>query len=193
MAPPTPYASTISISLPSEKEVEFLLGENYDEATMLNVLKMMAGTDDMYAPTIGFITALFLTTGVKPTVREMIMLRAAKVLNSPYEWQANIVLAKNVGLTVTEIDAAASDGPVSGIDPEYVLICKATDELSMKATLTDETLASLLETYGMTVSRKVILIIGWFNLLARFLNGCRVPLEVTDKIGSGRSPIARSA
>ena len=25
----------------------------------------------------------------------------------------------------------------------------------------------------------------WFNLLSRFLNGCRVPLETTDKIGTG--------
>ena len=24
----------------------------------------------------------------------------------------------------------------------------------------------------------------WFNLLSRFLNGCRVPLETTDKIGT---------
>jgi hypothetical protein len=29
----------------------------------------------------------------------------------------------------------------------------------------------------------------WFNLLSRFLNGCRVPLETTDKIGTGTSPL----
>jgi hypothetical protein len=31
--------------------------------------------------------------------------------------------------------------------------------------------------------------IAWFNLLSRFLNGCRVPLETTDKIGAGTSPL----
>ena len=29
----------------------------------------------------------------------------------------------------------------------------------------------------------------WFNLLSRFLNGCRVPLETTDKIETGTSPL----
>jgi hypothetical protein len=46
----------------------------------------------------------------------------------------------------------------------------------------------------MTVARlaarlEVVLMIAWFNLLSRFLNGCRVPLETTDKIGAGTSPL----
>jgi hypothetical protein len=42
--------------------------------------------------------------------------------------------------------------------------------------------------YGETVSRKIILMIAWFNLLSLFLNGCRAPLETPDKIGSKTSP-----
>jgi hypothetical protein len=119
----------------------------------------------------------------------MIILRAAKVLNAPYEWQANTQMAKNTGLSPDEINAAASDGPVAGIDPEYVLVCKATDELSTSGTLRDQTLSELLDRYGETISRKIVLMIAWFNLLSRFLNGCRVPLETTDKIGTGTSPL----
>ena len=80
-------------------------------------------------------------------------------------------------------------GPVVGINPEYVLVCKATDELSTSGTLRDETLRELLDQYGETISRKIVLMIAWFNLLSRFLNGCRVPLETTDKIGTGTSPL----
>ena len=32
----------------------------------------------------------------------------------------------------------------------------------------------------------------WFNLLSRFLNGCRVPLETTHKIGTGTSLLENS-
>ena len=123
----------------------------------------------------------------------MIILRAAKVLESPYEWQANTQMAKNVGLSAKEIEAAASDGPVVDINPEYVLVCKATDELSTGSTLRDETLRELLDKYGDTIARKLVLMIAWFNLLSRFLNGCRVPLETTDKIGTGTSPLAKSS
>jgi 4-carboxymuconolactone decarboxylase len=110
-------------------------------------------------------------------------------LNAPYESQANVVMAKNAGLSATEIDAAATDGTVSGINPEYVLVCKATDQLSKTGTLRDETLRELLDRYGETVSRKIVLMIGWFNMLSLFLNGCRVPLETTDKVGTRTSPL----
>jgi hypothetical protein len=73
-------------------------------------------------------------------------------------------MAKNAGLSSAEIDAAATDGPVSGINPEYVLVCKATDELSKSGTLRDETLRELLDRYGETISRKIVLMIGWFNI-----------------------------
>jgi alkylhydroperoxidase family enzyme len=190
MAYPTPYTSTIFVPLPSDEELRDLIGSNFAADKMLNVLKMMAGAGDMYGPTVGFINAIFQTSGVDPRIREMIMLRAAVVLNSPYEWQANVILARNVGLNQKEIEASASDGPVTGINPDYVLICKATDELSMTASLSDETLSALLVEYGDVVTRKLILIVGWFNLLSRFLNGCRVQLDSSDKIGHGTSPFS---
>jgi len=70
-----------------------------------------------------------LVQGIDPKMREMIILRAAAVLDSPYEWQADAQMVKNLGLSRREIDAVASDGPVAGINHEYVLVCKATDEL----------------------------------------------------------------
>jgi hypothetical protein len=76
---------------------------------------------------------------------------AIRALNAPYETQANVQMAKNAGLSPAEIDAAATDGPVSGINPEYILVCKATDELSKSGTLRDETLRELLDMYGSQV------------------------------------------
>jgi alkylhydroperoxidase family enzyme len=189
MAYPTAYTSAVAIPLPSEEVVRQIMGKSYDPVGTLNVLKMFAGTDDLFEATIGIVHAMFQAKGIDPRTREMIILRAAKVLNAPYEAQANVVMAKNAGLSATEIDAAATDGPVSGINPEYVLVCKATDELSKSGTLRDETLRELIDKHGETVSRKIVLMIGWFNMLSLFLNGCRVPLETTDKVGTRTSPL----
>jgi alkylhydroperoxidase family enzyme len=192
MVGPERYTSKVAIPLPSDDAVRRIIGNTYSPDKTLNVIKMFAGTEDMFAATIGLVKAIFQTQGIDPKLREMIILRAATVLHAPYEWQANTQMAKNVGLSPKEIDAAASDGPVVGIDPEYVLVCKATDELSASGTLRDETLSELLDKYGETISRKIVLMIAWFNLLSRFLNGCRVPLETTDKIGTGISPLGKS-
>ena len=51
-----------------------------------------------------------------------------------------------------------------------------------------KTLTALLTRYGSECTRKIIMTISWFNMLARFLNGCRVPLETEDKIGTRTSP-----
>jgi hypothetical protein len=119
----------------------------------------------------------------------MIILRAASILDVPYEWQANKVMASNSGLTDADIEAAANDGPVSGIAPDYVLICAATDELLRTGTLTDTTLSAMLDQFGEVVTRKYILTISWFSMLSLFLNGTRTPMETTDKIGSQTSPL----
>ncbi len=85
------------------------------------------------------------------------------MLNAPYEAQANVRMAKDAGPSPAEIDDAATDGPVSGINPEYILVCKGTDELSKSGILRDETLRELLDRYGETASRKIVLMSGWFN------------------------------
>jgi alkylhydroperoxidase family enzyme len=189
MAYPTTYTSTVAIPLPSEETVQRMFGKSYDPGKTLNVLKMFAGTGDLCEATMGIVKAMFAAKGIDPKLREMIILRAAKVLDAPYEAQANVVMAKNAGLSAAEIDAAATEGPVSGIEPEYILVCRATDELSKNGTLHDETLRELLNKYGETISRKIVLMIGWFTMLSLFLNGCRVPLETTDKVGTRTSPL----
>ncbi|MGC2035823.1 MAG: carboxymuconolactone decarboxylase family protein [Thermoplasmata archaeon] len=189
MSAPANYTSKVSVPLPSENEIRKVMGSAYNAKTTLNVIQMFAGTSDMYAATVALVNAMFEAKGISPKAREMIILRSAKVLNCPYEWQANAVFAHNVGLSDAEIAAASADGPVSGIDPEYVLLCRATDELSTTGTLTDATLAEMLKRYEVTVCRKLNLMIAWFNLLPRFLNACRVPLETTDKVGDRSSPL----
>ena len=111
------------------------------------------------------------------------------LLNAPYEWQQNSKMALNTGLSQEEIDAVAADGPVQGLSPEHTLGRVAADELVRGGTLSDETLSGLLARYGEVGTRKLILAIGYFTLLGMFLNGCRVPLETTDKIGRSTSPL----
>lgn len=189
MASPANYTTSVAVPLPTDAEIRAVIGESYDPDQTLNVAKMFAGTEELFPALVGMVKAVFGTPAIDDRHREMIILRSASVLNVPYEWQANTVMAANAGLSPAEIEAAASDGPVAGIDPEYVLVCAATDELLRSGTLTDATLQALLDAFGDTTTRKYIATIAWFSLLSLFLNGTRVPLETTDKIGGRTSPL----
>ncbi len=192
MAIPRAYTTTVAVPLPTDPEIRAVIGDAYDPDQALNVVKMFAGTEDLFPALIGMVKAIFGTPTIDDKHREMIILRAAAILHVPYEWQANEVMATNAGLSPAEIQAAAADGPVEGVDHDYVVIGAATDELLGTGTLTDATLRAMLETFGDTGTRKYVATIAWFSLLSLFLNGTRVPLETTDKIGDRTSPLPRS-
>ena len=88
-----PYTATIG------RKNRAVVGSTYDPAQALNVVKMMAGTEDMFPALAGLVKAVFEAAGVDPKLRQMIILRAAKVLKSPYEWQANVPMSLNNGLS----------------------------------------------------------------------------------------------
>jgi alkylhydroperoxidase family enzyme len=186
---PTTYKQAVAVTLPSDGEIRAVIGEGYNPDTTLNVIKMFAGTEEFYPALIDMVRTIFGTPDIDDKHREMIILRAASILDVPYEWQANKVMASNAGLSDAEIQASTSEGPVAGIDPEYVLICAATDELLRTGTLTDDTLTAMLDTFGPVVSRKYAVTIAWFSMLSLFLNATRTPLETTDKIGGRTSPL----
>ena len=188
-SPPTHYTTKVSIPLPTDHQLTPDIVAKLKAANDLNVARMFAGTDDMLDGCIGLVQAVFQAKGVDIKLRELIILRTAKLLNSPYEWQANVVMAKNAGCTEQEIAVMAADGTPPGLNPEISLVMLATDELTKDGTLTDATLQKMRETFDDVMCRKLVVIIAWFNMLSRFLNGCRVPLESDDKIGSRTSPL----
>jgi hypothetical protein len=58
MTYPRAYPSTVSIPLPSEETVEQMFGKSHQPEKTLNVLKMFAGTEDMFEGTIGIVKAM---------------------------------------------------------------------------------------------------------------------------------------
>src|ERR1700739_160916 len=180
MGKPTPYQASVVVPLPDEDVIARSFGNGYDPDTALNVLKMMSGTGDFFPALIGMVNAVFGEREIDAKHREVIILRAASVLNCPYEWQ---------GGGEEDPQTGAAPPPLDNPDAEYQLLIAATDELLTSGTLTDDTLQALLDMFGTTTTRKYVATIAWFSLLSLFLNGTRVPMETADKIGQRTSPL----
>jgi alkylhydroperoxidase family enzyme len=179
----------VAIPLPMDAELSKDSVAILAASPPINVLRMFAGTGEMFPALLAMVKAVFYDKEIEPRLREVIVLRCAHLLDCPYEWQANMVMAPNAGVTMDEIAAVGADGPVESTDPGIRLICKATDELTRSATLQDATLAELIAAHGPRLASKYILAIAWFNLLSRFLNATRVPLEAAGKLAGRTSPI----
>ena len=74
---PVSYTSTVSVPLPDDDAIRSVVGDTYDPGTTLNVIKMFAGTGDLYPALIGMVNAIFGTNDIDAKHREMIILRAA--------------------------------------------------------------------------------------------------------------------
>ena len=58
----------------------------------------------------------------------------------------------------------------------------AADEISRDVRLSDEALGLLLDHYGKRQTTELIFCISYFNMLSRFLESTRVPLEDFDPV-----------
>jgi hypothetical protein len=106
-----------------------------------------------------------------------------------YAVHASARIALNSGLSQTEVEALTADGPVAGIDPDIVLIARMADDIADRATLGEDLLEAAIEHWGAYNTRKLILMLSWFNLVNRYENACRVPIDSDEKLVRSSGPI----
>jgi hypothetical protein len=117
------------------------------------------------------------------------ILRTAVRLNCIYAVHASTRIALNSGLSRTEVEALTAAGPVSGIDPDIVLIARMADDIADRATLGEDLLGASIERWGVDRTRKLILMLSWFNLVNRYESACRVPSDSDEKLARSSGPI----
>ncbi len=88
----------VVIPLPRDEELSKENIELLANAPPMNVTRMFAASEDMFPGIVALVRAMFTARDIDPRLREMIILRTAHLLHCSYEWQANIIFAKNCRL-----------------------------------------------------------------------------------------------
>ena len=119
--------------------------------------------------------------------REIAILRVAHATNAAYERAQHLQLARNVGVSESEIDAVSNEEPVTSLDEECNLICRVADEVSRQVRLSDEALEGIVERYGPREAAELVLLVSYYNMVSRFLESTRVEVE-EEQLLKGRTP-----
>ena len=186
---PTPAGRDLRVAVPLRPELSPEVEDLFRQLPPLNVTRMFPNTGDMAEAALAFVRAMFTAEDVDPRLRGILTLRTAWILRVPYEWEANVPMARNVGVTEADITSIATDGPVTALDATANLICQATDEITNDVAVSDLTLQDMLDVFGPTLTTKYILEISWFNLLSRFLASTRVPIDRGAPRSDRSSPV----
>ncbi len=179
------------IPLPTDDELTPEHREILAKLPPLNVFRMVAGTERGLRPFLQ-LGSVVLSSSMDARRREIAVLRVAHATGAGYERAQHERLARNAGVSDEEINAVATEEPVSSLDDEGNLICRVADEVSRDVRLSDETLEQIIERYGAREAAEVILLVSYYNMVSRFLESTRVELEDEPPIGwqtlGGRQP-----
>ena len=179
----------ICLPMPTTEEARAVLGSDFNPDKTLNGVVSLAAAGDLAGPAVALMRAVFACSAADARLREAMIVRTAVRLNCIYAVHASTRIALISGLSKTEVEALTADGPVTGIDSAVVLIARMADDIADNATLGDDLLKAAIERWGVDNTRKLILMLSWFNLVNRYESACRVPSDSDEKLARSSGPI----
>jgi len=143
----------------------------------LNVARMNANSDGAFYPFSMLGNSLMTRYKLDPKLREIAILRTAKVSKSVYEWTQHVPIAKSVG--VTDAQVAAMDNPdgASCFNDLEKLVIKFTDDVARNVKGSPALVAELKKHMGTAEIVELIMSIGFWGMVARVLETTEVDLE----------------
>ena len=155
----------------------------------LNVFRMVANAETAFRPWLAFGGALLSSLELDPRVRELAILRVARLSGAEYEWVQHVPIALAVGASQEQIDAVDRgeiDDDSLG-DAERAAL-RFTTEVVREVRASDEALAAL-RAAGLSPREVVelLLVIGQYMLVARVAETAGIELdEPADVLDSSR-------
>jgi len=180
-----------SVPLPKKEQLPPAIRATLDQLPSLDIFLMLANVPASFHPYLQLVKSLYNDGKLNPRLRQLAILRQAHLLQSQYEWHQQVFLSKANGVKDQEIKAIKSENPVVSLGEEENFICQVSDELTLKAQLTDATFKELYERYSVEVGTELILCISYANMLGRFINATRIQIEKTNPLEGLSSPMGQ--
>jgi len=112
-------------------------------------------------------------------LREIAVMRMARVLDSDYEWTLHDRYARTAGVRQDQLDALRSGDVDGGAFTETERLVIAFTDEGMKGTLSDELFAEVRERIGEESVVDLVLAIGWWAGLVPLVNKA-LDIHLTD-------------
>ena len=144
----------------------------------MNVARMIANSSDAVFQNFSRLGHSLLTRAkLDAKLRELAILRTAKLTRSAYEWTQHVPIAKACGVTDEQIAAMENWQQAKSFDEDERLVLTLTDEVTRNVKGSRETVEALKKRLGTAEMVELILSIGFWGMVARLLETTEVELE----------------
>jgi alkylhydroperoxidase family enzyme len=150
----------------------------------LNVYRALANAEKVFT---GWMLAgnAALTSPVVPVrLRELVVLRTAYLMDSPYELGQHRDVARTAGLSGDQINAVTSesDWETADFDTTEVALLRLTSELLTTRNVSAEVVDQVHNALGSEATVEVLMVIGRYAGLALMLNALDVELDESARL-----------
>lgn len=164
-----PYADPATAS----EEVRDLLGRL---PVPLNVFRMMAVAETNFRPLIALGSSILAQQQLDARLRELIILRVAKLSRCQYEWVQHVPIALASGCTEAEVQAIEHDD-LSGFDARARATLELATEMLHHVRASDAVLAAARAHLSDREVVETIVAVGFYMMVARLLETTGVDID----------------
>lgn len=143
-----------------------------------NIFNMMAHADTCLKPVMKLGGTLLAKLELDPKLRELCLLQAVKIAKGEYEWVQHVPIAIALGATQAQVDALEKgEDHAACFDATEQAALVLTRELVVKGKGSRESLAALRKYVSDRVVVELILMAGFYVMLARLTETLEVESE----------------
>jgi alkylhydroperoxidase family enzyme len=140
-----------------------------------NFARVMVQHPQLYKCFIPFAEQLMRRSGLPPRDREILLLRTLALCHEVYEAPHHVLIARQVGMTDSEIAAARADGgDLPAFDQALV---RAAEELVSVRCVSDTTWRVLAQSYSQTQLMEVVFLVGAYAMSSMATNSFGIPID----------------
>lgn len=161
-------------------------------AKILNLYKVAAHSPKVFLNFIRLGNSIIGRMELPPKLREIVILRVARLTGSEYEWAQHAPVALQVGVSQKQLDAISDWKNSAEFNNKERAVLQYTDEVARQVKVTDQTFNTLKNFFSEQLIVELTMTIGYYEMVARLL----VPLQVEvdeSSVGSASELIGKRA
>lgn len=162
-----------------EKTRKMIVGGK-SQLSVLNINKMVAHAENSARHFMRLGNSLLSQAKLDACLRELAILRIAHLCASQYEWHQHEILARQVGVSEEQI-AALKEGLDSSASKTFNdqerAVLRYTEEVTLQVKSSEESFVELAKFLDNQELVELTLTVGFYNLVARFLENTGVEIE----------------
>jgi 4-carboxymuconolactone decarboxylase len=149
----------------------------------LNLFTMLANAPSLMRETLRLGEAILTRSELEPDLRELVILHAARLTDTEYEWVQHVPIAEAVGASEEQVAALERDEPEASCfsEPQRLLL-RFTTEVVQDARASEEALAGLKQTMSPREIVELLMVIGQYMMIARVM--ATTDMELDEPAGA---------